>query len=151
VLSDGIAREVISADVQGKDTGVRRFWYTANMDHDLCDTAERLSKDAALDAGFVFVEKRRVEIDNLADEIASSLQTPNRRRSLKENSEGRHVREKRKEARIDAQGSTAVQHHGRADDELHGAADYFSDPRYRKARPTVSPKSFTGQWLLVKQ
>ncbi|KAH7401781.1 Serine/threonine-protein kinase atg1 [Phaeosphaeria sp. MPI-PUGE-AT-0046c] len=39
------------------------------------DAAERAAQDAALDDGFVFVEKRRVEIDALADEIAASPQT----------------------------------------------------------------------------
>ncbi|KAH4040059.1 serine/threonine-protein kinase atg1 [Parastagonospora nodorum] len=34
------------------------------------EAAERAAQDAALDDGFVFVEKRRVEIDALADEIA---------------------------------------------------------------------------------
>lgn len=41
----------------------------------LRDAAERAAQDAALDDGFVFVEKRRVEIDALADEIAASPQT----------------------------------------------------------------------------
>ncbi|KAF2652070.1 kinase-like protein [Lophiostoma macrostomum CBS 122681] len=36
------------------------------------DAAERAAQDTALDEGFVFVEKRRVEIDALADEIAAS-------------------------------------------------------------------------------
>ncbi|KAF2015980.1 Serine/threonine-protein kinase atg1 [Aaosphaeria arxii CBS 175.79] len=36
------------------------------------DAADRAAQDAALDDGFVFVEKRRVEIDALADEIAAS-------------------------------------------------------------------------------
>lgn len=36
------------------------------------DAAERAAQDIALDEGFVFVEKRRVEIDALADEIAAS-------------------------------------------------------------------------------
>jgi serine/threonine-protein kinase ULK/ATG1 len=39
------------------------------------EAAERAAQDAALDDGFVFVEKRRVEIDALADEIAASPQT----------------------------------------------------------------------------
>lgn len=39
------------------------------------DAAERAAQDTALDEGFVFVEKRRVEIDALADEIAASPQT----------------------------------------------------------------------------
>lgn len=39
------------------------------------EAAERAAQDNALDEGFVFVEKRRVEIDALADEIASSPQT----------------------------------------------------------------------------
>jgi serine/threonine-protein kinase ULK/ATG1 len=41
----------------------------------LKDAAERASQDTAIDEGFVFVEKRRVEIDALADEIAASPQT----------------------------------------------------------------------------
>ncbi|KAH6612526.1 Serine/threonine-protein kinase atg1 [Boeremia exigua] len=41
----------------------------------LRDAAERAAQDTALDEGFVFVEKRRVEIDALADEIAASPQT----------------------------------------------------------------------------
>ncbi|KAL5121915.1 Serine/threonine-protein kinase [Pleosporales sp. CAS-2024a] len=40
----------------------------------LREAAERAAQDAALDDGFVFVEKRRVEIDALADEIAASPQ-----------------------------------------------------------------------------
>lgn len=44
------------------------------------DAAERVAQDAALDEGFVFVEKRRVEIDALADEIAASPQTARDRR-----------------------------------------------------------------------
>ncbi|PSN60531.1 Serine/threonine-protein kinase atg1 [Corynespora cassiicola Philippines] len=39
------------------------------------DAAERAAQDIAIDDGFVFVEKRRVEIDALADEIAASPQT----------------------------------------------------------------------------
>ncbi|KAF2683247.1 Pkinase-domain-containing protein [Lentithecium fluviatile CBS 122367] len=39
------------------------------------DAAERAAQDTALDEGFVFVEKRRVEIDALADEIAASPHT----------------------------------------------------------------------------
>lgn len=39
------------------------------------EAAERAAQDAALDDGFVFVEKRRVEIDALADEIAASPQS----------------------------------------------------------------------------
>lgn len=39
------------------------------------EAAERAAQDNALDEGFVFVEKRRVEIDALADEIANSPQT----------------------------------------------------------------------------
>ncbi|CAO2648722.1 Nn.00g096710.m01.CDS01 [Neocucurbitaria sp. VM-36] len=39
------------------------------------EAAERAAQDNALDEGFVFVEKRRVEIDALADEIAASPQT----------------------------------------------------------------------------
>lgn len=39
------------------------------------DAADRAAQDNALDEGFVFVEKRRVEIDALADEIANSPQT----------------------------------------------------------------------------
>lgn len=39
------------------------------------EAAERAAQDTALDEGFVFVEKRRVEIDALADEIAHSPQT----------------------------------------------------------------------------
>jgi serine/threonine-protein kinase ULK/ATG1 len=39
------------------------------------DAAERAAQDTAIDEGFVFVEKRRVEIDALADEIAASPQT----------------------------------------------------------------------------
>jgi serine/threonine-protein kinase ULK/ATG1 len=39
------------------------------------EAAERAAQDNALDDGFVFVEKRRVEIDALADEIAHSPQT----------------------------------------------------------------------------
>ncbi|USP79681.1 Serine/threonine-protein kinase atg1 [Curvularia clavata] len=41
----------------------------------LREAAERAAQDNALDEGFVFVEKRRVEIDALADEIAHSPQT----------------------------------------------------------------------------
>jgi serine/threonine-protein kinase ULK/ATG1 len=41
----------------------------------LKEAAERAAQDSALDDGFVFVEKRRVEIDALADEIANSPQT----------------------------------------------------------------------------
>jgi serine/threonine-protein kinase ULK/ATG1 len=43
------------------------------------EAAERAAQDAALDDGFVFVEKRRVEIDALADEIAASPQTQRER------------------------------------------------------------------------
>ncbi|KAF2876297.1 Serine/threonine-protein kinase atg1 [Massariosphaeria phaeospora] len=39
------------------------------------EAAERAAQDVALDEGFVFVEKRRVEIDALADEIAASPHT----------------------------------------------------------------------------
>jgi serine/threonine-protein kinase ULK/ATG1 len=39
------------------------------------EAAERAAQDTALDEGFVFVEKRRVEIDALADEIAASPKT----------------------------------------------------------------------------
>lgn len=41
----------------------------------LKEVADRAIQDAAIDEGFVFVEKRRVEIDALADEIAASPQT----------------------------------------------------------------------------
>jgi serine/threonine-protein kinase ULK/ATG1 len=55
------------------------------------EAAERAAQDAALDDGFVFVEKRRVEIDALADEIAASPQTRsdrlvNNRESMKRRS-----------------------------------------------------------------
>jgi serine/threonine-protein kinase ULK/ATG1 len=43
------------------------------------EAAERASQDTALDEGFVFVEKRRVEIDALADEIAASPQATRER------------------------------------------------------------------------
>jgi serine/threonine-protein kinase ULK/ATG1 len=48
------------------------------------EAAERAAQDAALDDGFVFVEKRRVEIDALADEIAASPQTQRDRVSQRE-------------------------------------------------------------------
>ncbi|KAF2845106.1 serine/threonine protein kinase-like protein [Plenodomus tracheiphilus IPT5] len=41
----------------------------------LREAAERAAQDNGSDDGFVFVEKRRVEIDALADEIANSPQT----------------------------------------------------------------------------
>ncbi|KAF2740468.1 kinase-like protein [Polyplosphaeria fusca] len=41
----------------------------------LRDAADRAAQDSALADGFVFVEKRRVEIDALADEIAASPQS----------------------------------------------------------------------------
>ncbi|KAH9860335.1 Serine/threonine-protein kinase [Plenodomus biglobosus] len=41
----------------------------------LREAAERAAQDHSIDDGFVFVEKRRVEIDALADEIAHSPQT----------------------------------------------------------------------------
>ncbi|KAI8936113.1 Serine/threonine-protein kinase [Plenodomus lindquistii] len=41
----------------------------------LREAAERAAQDNSIDDGFVFVEKRRVEIDALADEIANSPQT----------------------------------------------------------------------------
>ncbi|CAI6341718.1 unnamed protein product [Periconia digitata] len=43
------------------------------------EAAERAAQDTALDEGFVFVEKRRVEIDALADEIAASPQNTRER------------------------------------------------------------------------
>lgn len=46
-------------------------------------TAARASQDIALDDGFVFVEKRRVEIDALADEIAASPHNARDRPSLR--------------------------------------------------------------------
>ncbi|KAF2255352.1 Serine/threonine-protein kinase atg1 [Trematosphaeria pertusa] len=48
------------------------------------EAAERAAQDIALDDGFVFVEKRRVEIDALADEIAASPQTARDRMSTRE-------------------------------------------------------------------
>jgi serine/threonine-protein kinase ULK/ATG1 len=48
------------------------------------EAAERAAQDAALDDGFVFVEKRRVEIDALADEIAASPQTARDRASMRD-------------------------------------------------------------------
>lgn len=39
------------------------------------EAAERVAQENTIDDGFVFVEKRRVEIDALADEIANSPQT----------------------------------------------------------------------------
>jgi serine/threonine-protein kinase ULK/ATG1 len=42
---------------------------------DMREAAERAAQDIAIDEGFVFVEKRRVEIDALADEIAASPHT----------------------------------------------------------------------------
>jgi serine/threonine-protein kinase ULK/ATG1 len=42
---------------------------------DMREAAERAAQDTAIDEGFVFVEKRRVEIDALADEIAASPHT----------------------------------------------------------------------------
>ncbi|KAF2707098.1 Serine/threonine-protein kinase atg1 [Pleomassaria siparia CBS 279.74] len=41
---------------------------------DMKEAVERAAQDTAIDEGFVFVEKRRVEIDALADEIANSPQ-----------------------------------------------------------------------------
>jgi serine/threonine-protein kinase ULK/ATG1 len=48
------------------------------------EAADRAAQDAALDEGFVFVEKRRVEIDALADEIAASPQTGHDRTSIRD-------------------------------------------------------------------
>jgi len=48
------------------------------------DAADRASQDTALDEGFVFVEKRRVEIDALADEIAASPKTTRDRMPTRE-------------------------------------------------------------------
>lgn len=48
------------------------------------EAAERAAQDTAIDEGFVFVEKRRVEIDALADEIAASPQAPRDRLSSRE-------------------------------------------------------------------
>lgn len=48
------------------------------------EAAERAAQDTALDEGFVFVEKRRVEIDALADEIAASPQTARERLPTRE-------------------------------------------------------------------
>ncbi|KAF1998044.1 Serine/threonine-protein kinase atg1 [Amniculicola lignicola CBS 123094] len=45
------------------------------------EAAERASQDIAFDSDFVFVEKRRVEIDALADEIAASPQSTMKRRA----------------------------------------------------------------------
>ncbi|KAF2657970.1 kinase-like protein [Lophiostoma macrostomum CBS 122681] len=48
---------------------------------------ERTAQDAALDEGFVFVEKRRVDIDALADEIAASPHTAHGRDMRHSNTE----------------------------------------------------------------
>ncbi|KAF1950720.1 kinase-like protein [Byssothecium circinans] len=48
------------------------------------EAAERAAQDTAIDEGFVFVEKRRVEIDALADEIAASPQTARDRLATRE-------------------------------------------------------------------
>lgn len=48
------------------------------------EAAERAAQDIALDEGFVFVEKRRVEIDALADEIAASPQSGRDRTSMRD-------------------------------------------------------------------
>ncbi|KAJ4301179.1 Serine/threonine-protein kinase [Kalmusia sp. IMI 367209] len=48
------------------------------------EAAERAAQDTAIDEGFVFVEKRRVEIDALADEIAASPQTARDRNITRE-------------------------------------------------------------------
>lgn len=48
------------------------------------EAAERAAQDTAIDEGFVFVEKRRVEIDALADEIAASPQTTRDRNITRE-------------------------------------------------------------------
>lgn len=48
------------------------------------EAAERAAQDTALDEGFVFVEKRRVEIDALADEIAASPQNTRDRPVIRE-------------------------------------------------------------------
>jgi serine/threonine-protein kinase ULK2 len=48
------------------------------------EAAERAAQDVALDEGFVFVEKRRVEIDALADEIAAGPRNARERPSARE-------------------------------------------------------------------
>jgi serine/threonine-protein kinase ULK/ATG1 len=48
------------------------------------EAAERAAQDTAIDEGFVFVEKRRVEIDALADEIAASPKTTRDRMPTRE-------------------------------------------------------------------
>ncbi|KAF2280735.1 kinase-like protein [Westerdykella ornata] len=48
------------------------------------ERAERVGQDSAIDDGFVFVEKRRVEIDALADEIAASPHAARDRISLRD-------------------------------------------------------------------
>jgi serine/threonine-protein kinase ULK/ATG1 len=53
-------------------------------EHAMREAAERAAQDTALDEGFVFVEKRRVEIDALADEIAASPQPPRDRLTTRE-------------------------------------------------------------------
>ena len=48
------------------------------------EAAERAAQDTAIDEGFVFVEKRRVEIDALADEIAATPQAARDRNIARE-------------------------------------------------------------------
>ncbi|KAF2265571.1 MAP/microtubule affinity-regulating kinase 4 [Lojkania enalia] len=61
-LKDQLARERNPQRAERADSGALR------------EAAERAAQDDALGEGFVFVEKRRVEIDALADEIAASPQ-----------------------------------------------------------------------------
>lgn len=70
-----ISREEVLPPPSGLKEHLERERMPQRPEVAMREAAERAAQDTAIDEGFVFVEKRRVEIDALADEIAASPQS----------------------------------------------------------------------------
>jgi serine/threonine-protein kinase ULK/ATG1 len=88
VVDAGSRRRVSRDEVLAPPSGLKEHLERERMPQRpevaMREAAERAAQDTAIDEGFVFVEKRRVEIDALADEIAASPQTARDRNITRE-------------------------------------------------------------------
>lgn len=73
--SKGRPRDEVVSSPSGLKEHLERERMPQRPEAAMREAAERAAQDTAIDEGFVFVEKRRVEIDALADEIAATPQT----------------------------------------------------------------------------
>jgi serine/threonine-protein kinase ULK/ATG1 len=79
-----VSRDEVLAPPSGLKEHLERERMPQRPEVAMREAAERAAQDTAIDEGFVFVEKRRVEIDALADEIAATPQTARDRNFTRE-------------------------------------------------------------------